>query len=530
MRFMLRQALPRALPHLILGAFFLLFALPLLSILHAALWTDPEAEALWTQGPARLWGLVRTTLLLGSSAALIATLLGTAAAWAVTRLDLPGRRLLSLLLCLPLALPTYILAGIAASLARAGLLPAPQNLPGAALLFGLSLYPWVYLPVKATLAQRSRIYHEAAQTLGLGPWRRLFHVHLPLLAPTAAVTALLVFMAVLHDYGTAYLLGVKTLGIGIHDTMFGDYRRDWAAQLSLLGLAVPVLAALLFGLLNARRGAYNPANRGAPVPRRRLAAPARWGVAGALVALLGAALLLPVGTLLLWASRFVGRIPLTRLPARVLDTLLVTALVTLLTVALALAINLLIRRGVQGRSRWLWTRLRLLPNLNYAMPGIMLAIALLFLAGSLPEAAARTLLSNTPALLVIAGCLGYICFPFFAIQAGLETLPREMDDLCAVLAIPPARRLWTIDLPLLRRYIACGALLVLVIMAKDVALSVRLQPFGFQSLSMRVFAFAEPDMDLLEESALFSLALVALVLYPVVALDRLVMGSADATA
>lgn len=510
----------RAIPHLLLASCFALLLLPQVFVVHQALDGD---GAMVAQAPAMVWGLVRTTLVLSALSVTLAVVLGLGAAICVTRYDIPGRRLVSVLLCLPFAIPAYLLAGIALGASQGTSLPAPDNLWGAALILGLSTYPWVYLPAKAALVQHARQYHEAAQTLGLGRWQRIWRIHRGLLTPSVATGALLAFMAVLGDFGTVSLLGVKTLSVGIHDAMFGMYRRDWAAELALIGLALPVLAALAFAWANARRASYVPANRSAPLPPQRVGAIARWSMLGGLSVLLVAALGAPLAMLLRWAMDSVERRPLGDLPGHAWDTLLVTALVTAITVVLAFALTLALRRG---RGLAGWGKAATLVNLNYAIPGIMLGIALLFTSSALPDGLASGLLSNSVGLLVIGGCLACLCFPFFALRAGLATIPRELDDLCATVGLRGTRRLLRIDLPLLRRSLACGALLVAVTMAKELPLSQVLQPFGYQSLSLRLYGFA--GVGLLEESAIYALSLIALAIYPVVALDRLIMRSTDA--
>jgi ABC-type Fe3+ transport system permease subunit len=62
-------------------------------------------------------------------------------------------------------------------------------------------------------------------------------------------------------------------------------------------------------------------------------------------------------------------------------------------------------------------------------------------------------------------------------------------------------------------------------MVKELALSEVLQPFGFRTLNMRLFEYAKVGM--LEESALFALCLILLVVYPVIRLDKVIMEHAN---
>ena len=103
-------------------------------------------------------------------------MVGTVAAWLVTRTDLPGRRVLRLLLPLPLVLPSFIGAfALIAAFARGGLvermlgvsgLPSVDGFTGAFLVLTLLTYPYVYLPVAARLRQLSSAMEESARLLG----------------------------------------------------------------------------------------------------------------------------------------------------------------------------------------------------------------------------------------------------------------------------------------------------------------------------------------------------------------------------
>jgi iron(III) transport system permease protein len=100
-----------------------LLALPFAAPLaYLAVRTWDEGQALDILGDRALLAPLGRSLLLASTVALAAAAAGTAAAWLVTRTDLPGRGALRLLLPLPLVLPSFIGAfALIAAFARGGL-------------------------------------------------------------------------------------------------------------------------------------------------------------------------------------------------------------------------------------------------------------------------------------------------------------------------------------------------------------------------------------------------------------------------
>lgn len=470
---------------------------------------------LWAESPGMVFTLVATTGKLLLVAVPTALVLGTGTAYLVTRFTFPGRRVLSILLCLPFALPPYLLAAVAKQAQHANWLPLPplENLPACGILLAFSLYPWVYVPMKAQLSLQSRQYQEVAETLGMNAWDRFRFLECGMLLPTAVVTGVLVGMEVISDIGTVTILGVKTLSIGIMDAMLSMAREDWASQLSLLGMIFPLAAVALFAVWHRRRLEYQPSNRAAAMPLRKVGV---WGNILIPLTLLIPILIgfgLPVIRLTGWAVENFGRIPLRDLPGQLGDSLLLVGLVALLTVLPAIGLNLLLRSTPGLR---IWNGLVWLLNLNYALPGVILGIAVLFLSKDLPD----SWLSDTVVLLVMAAVCTYFCFPFFAVQSGLRLVSPRLDELSRLLDFHWWEKLNVLMLPLIKRSVAGGLLLVLVTVLKELPLTQTLQPFGFHPLSLRVYTFA--GLDLLEEAALVALCLIVLMIYPVVALDRMI--------
>ena len=177
------------------------------------------------------------TILLLAGVGAVSMTIGTAAAWLVASHDFPGRRILDWALLLPLAVPTYVIAfayldilhpiGPFQSVLRATLgianpqdlrLPDIRSVPGAILLLGIVLYPYVYLPTRAMFVMQSGGLVEAARTLGASRSRVFARVSLPLARPAIAVGTSLALMETLNDVGAAEFLGIQTLTLSVYST------------------------------------------------------------------------------------------------------------------------------------------------------------------------------------------------------------------------------------------------------------------------------------------------------------------------
>ena len=113
--------------------------------------------------------MTQTALLLAGVAA-VTIVVGVGTAWIVTSFAFPGRNALVWLLPLPLAIPTYIVAYVYVDIldtlgpvqsalrsifgwrsAADYWFPDVRSLPGAVLVIGFVLYPYVYLAARAML-------------------------------------------------------------------------------------------------------------------------------------------------------------------------------------------------------------------------------------------------------------------------------------------------------------------------------------------------------------------------------------------
>ena len=137
---------------------------------------------------------------------LSAAILGTGLAWLTIRTDLPSRRILKIILPLPLVFPTFVGAaafirtlnpgGLANDLIeKIGIDKTLElhGLFGAWLVLTLFTYPYVYLPVAARLKNLPSSLEESARLLGDSGWATFRKVVLPQIASSLLAGSLLVF-------------------------------------------------------------------------------------------------------------------------------------------------------------------------------------------------------------------------------------------------------------------------------------------------------------------------------------------------
>ena len=203
--------------------------------------TDPVTrDVVWFT----VWQAVASTVLTLAVALPSAYVLG--------RFAFPGRALVRALVVVPFVLPTVVVA-----LAFLALLPDGLERGWAAILvahafFNVAVVVRVVGTFWAGLDPR---VSEAAATLGAGPWRRLREVTLPLLAPSLAAAAAVVFLFSFTSFGVVLILGgpsYATIEAEVYNQAVRLFDLRAAAILSLVQLACVALTVWITLRLETR--------------------------------------------------------------------------------------------------------------------------------------------------------------------------------------------------------------------------------------------------------------------------------------
>jgi putative spermidine/putrescine transport system permease protein len=167
--------------------------------------------------------------------AILATVLGTAAAYGLARTEFPGRSIVIGFLMAPLVVPIIIVAaGIFGVFRMMGL---HGTLTGLIIAHTVLTIPYVLATVSAALAMVERQLEDAALTLGASPWNCFRRVTLPLITP-AILSGLLFAMVISFDELVVSLFistpAVRPVTVQMWSNIRGDVDPTIAAVATLL--------------------------------------------------------------------------------------------------------------------------------------------------------------------------------------------------------------------------------------------------------------------------------------------------------
>lgn len=419
--------------------------------------------------------LLTNTIVLAVSVTVVASTIGLAVAWCVERTDLPGRRFWRVLAGLPLAVPAFV-----ASYAWSSVSPVFQGMAGAILILSLSSYPLVYLPVAAGLRGSDPGFEDVARSLGDGPWRCFFHAVLPQLRPALGSGALLVLTHMLAEFGALSMLRIQTLTTAIFDSYEVQFDSSSAALQSAVLMLLCLPAA--YGEMRLRAGKRVSRVGGGSArtaTEARLGKMKYWALAGfVLLAIL--ALGVPTGIIAYWLKigHSAGQGYANIWPA-ITGTVSLSVSGALLTSLFAIPLVLLSIRH-KGKLAQFADRL---PYIIHGLPGVVVALALVFMAIRL----APSLYQGTMVLLLAYAIL-FLPLAQSSLRASAELVPPRLETIARGLGRRPFMAFATITLPNIAPGIGAAMALMVLEIVRELTATLMLAPIGVITLATEVWS------------------------------------------
>tara|TARA_B110001450_G_scaffold84850_1_gene80695 strand:+ start:335 stop:1954 length:1620 start_codon:yes stop_codon:yes gene_type:complete len=498
-------------------------------------------------GPGESWEHLKKTvlldyisnslvLLLGTSS--LSLLFGVTAAWVVSRYEFLLRKQIEWLLILPLAIPSYITAYAYAGVFDYGglwekitydLLPKldVMNLKGLIWILSISLYPYVYLASRAFFLNQSGRLFEASKLLGVGEFKTVRKLILPLARPAIIGGLVLVMMEVLNDYGAAKYFGVSTFTTGIFRAWFALEEPETAIYLSAL------LVFIIFVLLGLERwqrrkvsyavGSKTQVPLKRKIPKRKtyfwiytfVGIPILFGF------------LVPLIQLIYWSFLTYETVINDGFLGTIIQSFGISLLSAIITVLFALSLVYFTR----------FNRLRILDfftklgTLGYAIPGAVIAIGVLIPTLGIDKNLASyfsnahnikigLLINGTILALLYAYIVRFMAVahnPIEAVSLKVNKATRESSNMLGKGNIITFLK---IEFPLIKTGIYSAIVLVFVDVMKELPLTLILKPYQIQTLAVQAYEYASDEQIM--EASLPALLLIFTGILPIILLNNLI--------
>ncbi len=533
--------------YLIVIAFLCVLILyPALIVLNQSVRDDSGALSLTWYVQAytslRNYQAILNTIIIASSTAAIAIVVGTFLAWAVARTDMPGRWLVEFASIAPIISTPLIgaLAWILLASPQTGLINQAWRFFGgvdalfnayslSGIIFVEVLYetPVVFLLVAGALRSMDPTLEEASLSAGGGIVATAMRVTLPLMLPSILAAALLVFILAAEQFGVPAVLGtpakIRVLTTGIWEAQSVYPSRDGLAAALSTTLLVIALAGLWLHKRALGARSYVTVAGKRTATRRMPLGPLRWPMLGVCLLYLLLAVVLPIATIFvssirtLWTADFrweqftlanYYRV-LFDYPAAqraIVNSLLIATTGATATILLCAFIAFLSSRTrLPGRK--LLDTLTMIPM---GFPGIVLAVGLLHAWIAPP-----LVLYGTIWILYVAYMTRYLPIGVRTVSATLVQIHPELEESSLSSGANWFQTFWRVTLPLLRPGIFAGWALLFVAFTRELSASVLLYSPRLEVLSVVIFdMYGEGSFRLLSALTMLQvmIALVVLVI------------------
>ncbi|AXV15371.1 ABC transporter permease [Neorhizobium sp. SOG26] len=477
---------------------------------------------------AVVWHALYDTLVTSFWGMVAAVILGGAFALLLTLFDIRGKAALGFLFMLPTMIPPQVTAlswigmtGPSSTLLKAlGLAPplgSPQplySIGGIALLFGVQNAPLVFLSLRAGLLALPRDGIEAARLSGASSWQVMKDIILPLSLPGLAAGAAIAFVSCVGNFGIPAILGIPasiyTLPTLIY-TKFATFNSGTFGEVSVLSAMIGILSIIGLAVegrvLRGRDYRVIGLTGQAAVFRMN---GWRWFAELGLWLTIVVILVMPVTALVASSLAPAYGVPLNLSTATLhayeeilfRQSITRTAFTNSISLSLATAFGLLVVTVLTGyflvrSGSRLAPVLAALAEIPYALPGIVLAVALILLfAAPLPIIGIS--LYGTTWIILIAYFSSFFAVSLKPVVSAFRQIDPSLEEAARLAGADFCRRLTDIIVPLIAPAAGASVILVFLIACNELTVSALLWSAGTQTLGVAIYN--------LDDSGSFNLA------------------------
>lgn len=489
---------------------------------------------------SRNYTALLNSLKLGFLTSLFAVLMGAPLAWLVTRTNLPFAKLFKTLFILPYMVPPFVGAIAWSQLLnrRNGYVNRwimslfgldryvfnVNTLSGLVWVMALYLYPFVFITVVGALERMDPTLEEAARTCGSKTLRIMKDITLPLVAPSIAGGALLVFASSIANFGIPALIGMQGR-VFVLTTMIYSYMHSggfngiaMASSLSVLLMGVSV-GALLINNLYLKKKQYTlisgKSMRPTTLDLRAWKLPCL--VLAAIVVFV--TVILPFFSIALtslldaWGADITWENISLRNYRYILfeykltkdalknSLLLAISAATISMILGSLIAYISVKTKIRGRKA-----LETVAQIPYTIPGTVVAIAMI-LAWS---GRYGINLYNTFWILLVAYVAHYIAFAIRTTSASLEQIHSSLEEAARISGGSWLKSLRDIVIPLIRPGLVAGWFLIFMPALRELTMSILL--WGPKTVTIGVAIFEMQEAGYVQISAAFATLLLIIVI------------------
>jgi iron(III) transport system permease protein len=361
-------------------------------------------------------------------------------------------------------------------------LPDIRGFPGAALVLAVYTYPIVMLMCQAVLRGTDPALEDAARSLGRSARRTFQAITWTQIRAPVGAGALLVALYTLRDFGAVAVMRVDTFTRVIYVQYQSVFDRASAAALALVLVAVALVLVVVEGRGRRHSALYRAGPGAVAAPRLVDLGSWKWPALAWLTILVAVALVIPAAELALWLVRGVraGEAVRPGLGSATVSSIVASTLGAIATIVPAFGIAWIAVRRSSRRAQ----AAERVAHLGYALPGVVAALAFVFVAHRFPTA------WRVPDLgwLVAAYVVLFLPPAASAIRSTLLAVRPSLEEAARALGQRPSGAVRRVTLPAVMPGVGAAFALVFLTAMKELPATLILGPLGFETLATQVWS------------------------------------------
>ena len=422
---------------------------------------------------------------------------GIIPAWYVSNYQFAGRRIFDMILYLPLAIPTYIMAFTYSELLS---FTGPFKITYdflqieiLGILLAFSLYPYIYSVSRISFSLFGSRYYDMAKNLGLNAYQTILKVVLPLSRPAILSGLFLVVMEVLNEYGAVKYFGVNTYTIGIFRSW--NSMNDSGAAIQLSSILLFIVAFLFFiekYFNQNKRFSFSKNTQLAPLIRPNNSVKFMIYLICLIPIIL--AFLVPVLFNLINIFSSFDNINFERL----LNLTLNSFIVSMIASVLILIVSTFFLYNEKTSKSKVYYYINQFISLGYSIPGAVVALAVIISVTSLDNLDDNIKLLGSFSvyflILVYAYIIRFMAVGKSPIKSSMEKYPDSYNNSAKNLGLSNFKIFQKIYFPINKYAFFTALTLVFVDIMKELPITLILRPFNFDTLATQTYEFAIEEM------------------------------------
>ncbi|MDO4674567.1 iron ABC transporter permease [Campylobacter sp.] len=468
---------------------------------------------------------LKDTFIVSFFVVFMSVFLGVSTAYLMANFHLYQGPILEKILILPLAIPAYILAFVYVGIMEFdgffhecfGFKINFFNAYGVIFVLSLSLYPYVYLFAKTAFQTEAREVFELAKIARYSEWKFFCRFAFIIAKPAILASAMLVLMETLSDYGASAYLGADTFSAGIFKLWY-DLNDPYSSSVLCAFLMGFVFILMLAEQLYKRRQKSSFNQDLKTILAKRPLSP--WAKIFASFYCFGVSFLgfiLPFFWLLYWGLRD-EKLWQSDFYILAAKSLILASSSAFMIVIIACFLNFVARISSKNFSLWILK----LSSLGYAIPGAAIGISVMIASIFLGRFIDARFLWESFLVLIFAYIVRFLATAIYSFESAYSKIHHQLDTMSLHLRPSYFVLFFKLHFPLLKHYFILAFIVVFIDCIKELPLSRILSPFGFETLSVKAFWYANDER--IYDAALPSLLIVVLSLLSLM----LVMRRGDA--